>query len=236
MPDKCSNATEKITLVEDGALLLNDEDVTECFNTYFVNITETLDIDRAPCRIISDPSLHPVHLAVLRYSENPSIIRIKERFNETNKFAFQAFECSEVWDEINHLNATKTTSGDIPTQIIEMTSDLSFNKVASIANSMVQSCTFPDALKPADLSPGFKNGISTTKKNYRPISVLLSSLSKVFERLLKSKWCCSWNQSSPISFVDLERDTADTAPNMLFLRLSKQVVGLSISLLYVEWS
>ena len=137
MSNKCLNATEKITLVEDGVLLSNDEDVTECFNIYFVNIMETLDIVRAPCRIISGPSLHPVHLAVLRYSEHRSIIRIEDRVNETNKFAFQAFEFSELWDEINHLNATKTASGDIPIQIIKMTSDLSFSKVTSIANSTV---------------------------------------------------------------------------------------------------
>ena len=49
---------------------------------------------------------------------------------------------------LSSINATKTTSGDIPTQTIKMTSDLSFNKVTSIANSMVQSCTFPDALRP----------------------------------------------------------------------------------------
>ena len=64
MSDKCSNTADKITLVEDGVLLSNDEDVSECFNTYFVNITDTLDIDRAPCITISDPSLHPVHRAV----------------------------------------------------------------------------------------------------------------------------------------------------------------------------
>ena len=81
MSDKCSNTADKITLVEDGVLLSNDEDASECFNTYFVNITDTLDIDRAPCMTISDPSLHPVHRAVLRYSEHPSIIRIKERVN-----------------------------------------------------------------------------------------------------------------------------------------------------------
>ena len=67
-----------------------------------------------------------------------------------------------------------------------MTSDLSFNKVTNIANSMLESCNFPDPLKQADVSPRFKNGIRTMKKNYRPISVL-SSFSKVFERLLKKQ-------------------------------------------------
>ena len=48
---------------------------------------------------------------------------------------------------------------------------------------MVEQCIFPEKLKLADVSPVFKNGDATVKKNFRPISVL-SSLSKVFERLL----------------------------------------------------
>ena len=37
---------------------------------------------------------------------------------------------------------------------------------------MVQSCIFPDPLKLADVSPVYKDGTSTSKSNYRPISVL----------------------------------------------------------------
>ena len=48
---------------------------------------------------------------------------------------------------------------------------------------MVEQCIFPEKMKIADVSPVFKNGDATVKKNFRPISVL-SSLSKVFERLL----------------------------------------------------
>ena len=42
------------------------------------------------------------------------------------------------------------------------------------------------SLKKADLSPAFKTGETTTKKNFRPISVL-SAISKVFERLLSKQ-------------------------------------------------
>ena len=51
---------------------------------------------------------------------------------------------------------------------------------------MVESCTFPDPLKLADVSLGFKNGISATKKNYRHVSVL-SSFTEMFERLLRKQ-------------------------------------------------
>ena len=111
-----------------------EEEVSECFNTYFVNIIDTLKIERVPFITIDGPIKDPVNDAILRYSKHPSIIRIKERANDTYKFAFQAFEYSEVRDAINHLNIRKKTSGDIPSHILKMTSDLSFNMVTNIVN------------------------------------------------------------------------------------------------------
>ena len=46
---------------------------------------------------IDGPLEHLFHVAILRHSKNPSTIRIKERTNTTNKFAFQVIEYSEVW-------------------------------------------------------------------------------------------------------------------------------------------
>ena len=60
------------------------------------------------------PVVHPVHATLLKYSKHPSIIRFKERANETDKFIFQAFEYSGVWDEISHFNINKKTSENIP--------------------------------------------------------------------------------------------------------------------------
>ena len=36
---------EKIALIENGKSLSNDEDIAECFNDYFTNMTDSLDID-----------------------------------------------------------------------------------------------------------------------------------------------------------------------------------------------
>ena len=87
-------------------------------------------------------------------------------------------------NEINCINIRNKNSGDIPAHILKMTSDLSFNKVTNIANSMAQSCIFPDPLKLADVSPEYKDGTNTLQNNHRRISILYA-FSKVFERLLK---------------------------------------------------
>ena len=68
------------------------------------------------------------------------------------QFAFQAHEYYEVCDEIYYLNIMKN-SEDIPAHILKVTSNLSVNRVTNIANSMVQSCIFPDPLKLTDVSP-----------------------------------------------------------------------------------
>ena len=52
---------------------------------------------------------------------------------------------------------------------------------------MVQQSTFPVEPKLVNVSPVFKSGNTTLKNNYRPISVL-SSLSKVSERLLLNQF------------------------------------------------
>ena len=59
---------------------------------------------------------------------------------ESNTFEFRPFEPAEVWDEINHLDTTKKTSGDLPTHILKSTSDLSISAVTKLANEMVQQC------------------------------------------------------------------------------------------------
>ena len=79
----------------------------------------------------------------------------------------------------HHLNIRRETSGDIPSHILKKTSDLSFNKVTNIANTMAQSCIFSDPLKLADVSTVYKDGNSSSKGNYRPISVQ-SAFSKAF--------------------------------------------------------
>ena len=54
LSNNCHNWSDKITLMEDGPLLNDDKDTSECFNTYFTNIADILDIERP---IIDDKSV-----------------------------------------------------------------------------------------------------------------------------------------------------------------------------------
>ena len=60
------------------------------------------------------------------------------------------------------------------------------DKLTNIVNHSILSCSFPDKLKCADISPAFKKGDKFDKENYRPVS-LPPTASKVFERILFSQ-------------------------------------------------
>ena len=91
---------------------------------------------------------------------------------ESDTFDFCPFEPAEVWDEVNRLDTTKKTSGDVPTHILKLTSDLSFSAVTKLANKMVEQCTFPDERELADVSPVFKSGDTTLKSKTTTVQLV----------------------------------------------------------------
>ena len=52
---------------------------------------------------------------------------------------------------------------------------------------MLKTGNFPDNLKAADITPVFEKKNPLHKGNYRPVSVLRSSISKVFEKLTQKQ-------------------------------------------------
>ena len=44
--------SEKIVLIEDGKILLNDAEVAKCLNEYFCNITDSFDIDQYQMKML----------------------------------------------------------------------------------------------------------------------------------------------------------------------------------------
>ena len=61
-------------------------------------------------------------------------------------------------------------------------------------NFCINTCTWPREWKLGDVTPAYKKGEVTSKKNYRPISVL-SAIPKLFERV---KFDQLYNRFSPI--------------------------------------
>ena len=85
--------------------------------------------------------------------------------------------------EILLLDVSKASPKDsIPPKVIKDNYDMFSYELTNDFNFSVNSGIYPD-MKYADVSPAFKNGDRLDNGNYRPISIL-SSLSKIFERLL----------------------------------------------------
>ena len=123
-----------------------------------------------------------------KYENHPSIARIEINIRTEEIFEFQPVSSLEVWNEINQLNLSKKTSGDLSTDIVKSISGSYLEYFTYFVNQVFADCTLPDKLKLANVSPIFKLGDSFFKKNFRPISVL-SAISKFLERLMSKQVC-----------------------------------------------
>ena len=183
-----SSPNEKVFLVEDNIIISDDKEISNCFNSYFINITDTLCLNEPETIDGYIPSNDAILNAVNKYKSHPSITKIKNRIKARETFFSQPVNSLEVRNEIDRLNRSKKTSEELSTDIVKSIADNCLEYITYYVNHMFASSTFPDKLKMADVSPIFKSGDSTRKKNFRPISVI-SAMSKIFERLIFKQIC-----------------------------------------------
>ena len=101
----------------------------------------------------------------------------------TMMFCFPASD-SEILKIISSLeNKVNSSIDGIINRILNISAKVLVPYLTNIFNSMTDSGVFPSCLKVATITPLWKTGEKTDPDNYRPISIL-SSVSKVFERLL----------------------------------------------------
>ena len=145
------NTNEKIVLVEDGRILHDEKTIGECFNSYFVNITDTLDFPKETISAHEDVIREdPVLQAINKYQHHPSIQMIKQNVGhlvEEDKLEFPHFNPVSVWNEIIQLNNTKKTSGEVSITSLKMVSDLCYQEITRHMNKSIESCEFPDKIK-----------------------------------------------------------------------------------------
>ncbi len=96
---------------------------------------------------------------------------------------FKKITKSELMFEIEKLNPSKSSSGNIPVRFIKDYAIFYIDQLLNVFNESIYSNTFPDLLKLVDVTPVFKKGDKNDKTNYRPISVM-KCFSVIFERLL----------------------------------------------------
>ena len=176
--------TNRVILRDGGKVISDTERVADTFNKFFVNIGNTLKIDKYKQFLVeTNDVFDPVLKAIKKYSAHPSILSIKEKMSN-NVLSFRKVTYEEILNEINSLGTSKSTqSEDIPFKIIKDNADIFANFILQSFNKCIIDGKFLDQLKKADVSPVFKKGNHNDKTNYRPVSIL-PLLSKIYERLI----------------------------------------------------
>ena len=83
-------------------------------------------------------------------------------------FSFNLVTIEDICEEIHALDAWKATqSDDIPTKIIKNNFDIFYRFFQANFNSAIETSSFPEQTKYADVKPVFKKDSRTHKKNYR---------------------------------------------------------------------
>ena len=173
-----------IILLENEQIISNNYDVGNIFNEYFVNITTTLNVPKWTPELASPTNFfNPVRNAILKYKDHPSILKIKSKYSNGDVFSFQDITIVTVETYIKNLDSKKSTSGPIPAKLLKISGNICSEYICNYINTSINSNTFPDDLKKAEITPCYKKGHETAKENYRPISIL-PVVSKLFERTL----------------------------------------------------
>ena len=169
---------ERITLVEGDKIITEEKHVVKKFKDHFEKI------DRPK---LSDLSNDLFLNAIEKFFRHASALKIKEARDSTDCFSFKLVSIEDICKEIRALDASKATqSDDIPTKIIKNNSDI-FSKIFQAnLNNAIETSTFPEQLKYADVKPVFKKDSRTDQNNYRPISIL-PNISKIYERCINKQ-------------------------------------------------
>ena len=101
--------TNSVILRDGGKVLSDTERAADTFNKFFVNIGNSLKIDKDKQFLVeTNDVFDPVLKAIKKYSAHPSILSIKEKMNN-NVLSFRKVTYEEILNEINSLDTSKST-------------------------------------------------------------------------------------------------------------------------------
>ena len=201
-----SSKGEEVNLLDDGRTITSGEELCETFNQFSPNVVPILNIPKLKPFPMASESLDPIMSVIKSLNKHPSIVKIKAKALDS-PFHFRETSCNEVEKIISTLNIKRSCQQeDIPTKIIKLNTGLITKFIAENFNSGIDKGEFPSELKHADIFPIHKKKDNSDKSHYRPVSILSSNYSKVYEKLIYNQnilkiYCFHAN-------VDFEKDTA----------------------------
>ena len=103
---------QKSILIEGEEILAKDEEVAECLNTYFVKISDSLNLNATDNESNVEDSLDSrIDTAIVRYANHRSILAIKEAAKNVTKIDFE---------HVNPWNVMKKRRNQYSTRVIQM--------------------------------------------------------------------------------------------------------------------
>ena len=175
--NKHSFGGSKIALNESGQILTENMKIAKTFNSYFKSVTDSVELFDWPLQ--PNVFCDKVQNIIKRFSNHPSIIKIKHKFKLKKKFSFQCVSEATVKKVVKSLPSDKATAGEIPINVLKNC----FFDLTNCINKAIRNNKFPGSLKLSDTTPVFKKLDPSDKANYRPVNVL-PLLSKVFEKII----------------------------------------------------
>ena len=125
--------------------------------------------------------------AIEKFKTHPSVLIIKDKIFQGNKFSFTEVFQSEIEKEIKNLNVKKaTTHKNIPPKVLKTSAMVTAETLQRLYNPALTTEEYLSNLKNADVTPVFKKNNPLSKENCRPLSVL-PVVSKVFEKLMQNQ-------------------------------------------------
>ena len=130
----------KIVLTEDETIVSNDVEVAETMNEFFVTVTDSLGIDETSnYENTTEGITDPVDKAVYKFSNHPSILKIKDHCQNVGSFHFQKVTPDAVDREVRDLNPKKATlHKNIPPKILKSNSDVCVEPLTQIFNDCIE--------------------------------------------------------------------------------------------------
>ena len=181
-------AQTKISLVEKDKLLSNETKVAETLSNFFENAITKLGINRDDAEFNDEPmpSTNPVDIAIQKFDNQPSVKLIRD-ITLSDMFQLESASLDDILKEIANLNSAKnSTFKNIQTRCLKEVSGIYSAILTQIwSNEIINKESFPTNLKLK--TPVFKNIDSTLAENYRPVSSVLPTVSKVFEKLMQKQ-------------------------------------------------
>ena len=159
--------TRNITLVENNSIISDNDKLAESFNKFFkeavdnLDISENSDIINEEYREIEDP----VESSIIKFKFHPSILQIKRTINVNQNFTFSKVNLKTIEDKFKKLNPKKATKfKNIPPKILKENTEICNPIFQDLINNCFETSTFPDGLKPADITPVIKKEDATNVK------------------------------------------------------------------------